>query len=118
MVFRSTAPFQQVPPPRRFRLFSGLPCHPLATPHGLIEESRAADTCVHQMDIGREREAGVGVAEPGLHLLHIPPGLKEQTRAGVAEGVEGDRRAGPLSPSISTSTLNPASIAVGASTRR
>lgn len=46
---------------------------------------------------------------PGLNLLHIPARLKEQAGAGVAERVEETAERTFFLPSISTSTLKPAS---------
>ena len=37
----------------------------------VIEEIGGADTLFEQMDVGAQREAGIGVAEPGLDLLDV-----------------------------------------------
>lgn len=58
----------------------------------MIEEGGVAEPGIHQMDLGPQGEAGVGVAQPLLHLLDVPPVVEEQRRAGVPEGVEGHGR--------------------------
>jgi len=71
---------------------SGLRHGPTLGDDGLIEKVRTAHAGVHQVDVGLEREAGIGVAWPSLNLLYVPARLKKQAGAGMAEHVEGDCR--------------------------
>jgi hypothetical protein len=59
-----------------------------------VEEVGVAETFVHQVHVGPEREGRVGVAEPRRHLLEVPAGVEQQRRAGVSEGVEAHPRGG------------------------
>ena len=62
-------------------------CYPNCYPNRRVEEVRRAEPVIDQVDVGPERDAGVGVPEPHLHLL------------GVLAAGEQDRRAGPCGSS-------------------
>lgn len=71
--------------------------------HGIIEEVGITDAGVHEADVGRQAEGGIGVAQPVGYLLDIAAGLKQQRGAGVAERVMVDPgQAGCLAAGSST----------------
>lgn len=51
----------------------------------MIEEACVSDSGVHQMHVGSQREAGIGVPRPLGHLLHVAPLLEQERSAGVPE---------------------------------
>jgi hypothetical protein len=54
----------------------------------LIHELGVADPLVHQVHVGPQGEARIGMAEPVGDLPDVATLLEQQARAGVAEGVE------------------------------
>jgi hypothetical protein len=59
-----------------------------------VEEHRLRHVLVEQVDVGVERERGLVVAEPSLHLHRVSAAPEEHRGAGVAEAVVADPRVG------------------------